>query len=96
MGEAKVRSGLWVLTEDVAVVAVTSVTGSAKMGSIRLAGAVIGLVVVTGSAAIDTEAAVTALAAAAVLVAVIGAVSAAARAAAALAVARAVAECRPR
>jgi len=39
--DTKVRSGIWVLIEDVAAVAVTSATGSAKTVSIRLRAAVV-------------------------------------------------------
>ena len=88
-GEAKVRFGLWVLTEGVAAVGATSGTASEKIVSIRSQAAVTALAaaivsaahavasVVTGAASV----AVIAAASAVVRVAAVAAASAAARAA---------------
>lgn len=76
MDEAKVRSGLWVLIEDVAAGAETSATGSAKKALIPLQAAVTraaivsaAVAVATGSAAVVVDLAAAADSLAAVLVA---------------------------
>jgi hypothetical protein len=102
-GDAKVNSVLWVLIEDVAAVAVTSGTVSARKVSIRLRAAVIALVAATGSVAtVGDSAAIAEVLAVVTVAALAAAVAIADRAAAVSAVVAVVraaavaAECPPR